>query len=58
MTLNTIALELVPPNADRGAEQVIDDAHKVLQLAAKCGIEGRIGHLMMPGLIAEEDDRP
>jgi hypothetical protein len=30
----------------------------VLQLAAKSGIEGRIGHVMMPGLIAEEDDRP
>jgi hypothetical protein len=58
LTLNTIALELVPPNVDRGAEQAIEDAHKVLQLAAKSGIEGRIGHLMMPGLIAEEDDRP
>jgi hypothetical protein len=58
LTLNTIALELVPPNVDRGAEQAIDEAHKVVQLAAKFGIEGRIGHLMMPGLIAEEDDRP
>ncbi|MDT7768184.1 MAG: hypothetical protein QOI30_1180, partial [Mycobacterium sp.] len=58
MTLNTIALELVPPNIDRGAEQAIDEAHKTLQLASKSGIEGRIGHLMMPGLIAEEDDRP
>jgi hypothetical protein len=58
LTLNTIALELVPPNVDRGAEQAVEDAHKVLQLSAKFGIEGRIGHLMMPGLIAEEDDRP
>jgi hypothetical protein len=58
LTLNTIALELVPPNVDRGAEQATEEAHKVLQLAAKFGIEGRIGHLMMPGLIAEEDDRP
>jgi len=58
LTLNTIALELVPPNVDRGVEQAIDDAHKVLQLAAESGVEGRIGHVMMPGLIAEEDDRP
>jgi len=58
LTFNTIALELVPPNVDRGAEQAIEEAHKVLQLAAKSGIEGRIGHVMMPGLIAEEDDRP
>ncbi len=58
MTLNTIALELVPPNVDRGAEQALEDAHKVVQLAAKSGIEGRIGHVMMPGLIEEDDDRP
>ena len=58
MTFNTIALELVPPNVDRGAEQAIEDAHKLLQLSAKSGIEGRIGHVMMPGLIAEEEDRP
>ncbi|MCV7401017.1 hypothetical protein H7K24_12720 [Mycobacterium fragae] len=58
MTFNTIALELVPPNVERGAEQAIDDARKVLQLSAQAGIAGRIGHVMMPGLIAEEDDRP
>ncbi|HET9875315.1 MAG TPA: mycobacterial-type methylenetetrahydrofolate reductase [Mycobacterium sp.] len=58
MTLNTIALELVPPNVDRGSEQAIDDAHKVLQFAAESGIGGRIGHVLMPGLIAEEEDRP
>ena len=58
MTLNTIALELVPPNLDRGTEQALEDAHKVGQLAAKFGIDSRIGHVMMPGLIEEEDDRP
>jgi hypothetical protein len=58
LTFNTIALELVPPNVERGAEQAIDDARKVLQLSAQAGIAGRIGHVMMPGLIAEEDDRP
>jgi hypothetical protein len=58
MTLNTIALELVPPNVDRGPEQAIEDVQKVLQLSAEAGIDGRIGHLMIPGLIAEEEDRP
>jgi hypothetical protein len=58
LTLNTIALELVPPNVDRGRDQALEDAHKVVQLAAKCGIDGRIGHVMMPGLIEEDDDRP
>jgi hypothetical protein len=58
LTFNTIALELVPPNVERGAEQAIEEAHKVVQLSAKSGLEGRIGHVMIPGLIAEEDDRP
>jgi Mycobacterial methylenetetrahydrofolate reductase len=58
LTLNTIALELVPPNVDRGAEQAIEDARKVVALSAEFGLDSRIGHLMMPGLIEEEDDRP
>ena len=58
MTLNTVALELVPPNRERGREQALEEAHKVLRFSAESGIEGRIGHVMMPGMIAEEDDRP
>ncbi|MBV8180546.1 MAG: hypothetical protein JO045_17455 [Mycobacterium sp.] len=58
MTLNTVAIELVPTNVERGTEQAIEDARKVVQLAADFGLDGRIGHLMMPGLIEEEDDRP
>src|SRR5256885_648925 len=58
LTLNTIALEVVPPNVDRGREQALEEAHKVLALSTKSGIDGRIGHVMMPGLIEEEDDRP
>jgi len=58
LTLNTIAVELVPTNAERGPEGAIEDARKVVQLSAEFGLAGRIGHLMMPGLIEEEDDRP
>ena len=58
MSLNTIALELVPPNADRGDQHARDEAHKVVQLSAEAGIAGRIGHVMIPGMIAEDDDRP
>jgi hypothetical protein len=58
LTLNTVAVELVPTNLDRGAEQATEDARKLSQLAVDHGIDGRIGHVMMPGLIAEEDDRP
>ncbi|MBV8350223.1 MAG: hypothetical protein JOZ49_22730 [Mycolicibacterium sp.] len=58
MTLNTIALELVPPNVEGGRERALEDARKVQQFSAESGIEGRIGHVMIPGMIAEEDDRP
>lgn len=58
MTLNTIALELVPPNVDRGAAQAIEEAHKVLKFAAASGLSGQIRHIMMPGMIEEEADRP
>lgn len=56
--LNTIALELVPPNLERGVQYPVDEARKVLALAAETGIEGRIRHVMIPGMIDEDDDRP
>lgn len=58
MTLNTIALELVPTNVERGQEQAVEEARKVLRFSAESGLEGRIGHVMMPGIIAEDEDRP
>lgn len=58
MTLNTIALELVPTNTEHGMQRAIDEARKVLELSQQVGIQGRIGHVMIPGLIAEDDDRP
>ncbi|OBG72020.1 hypothetical protein A5714_24580 [Mycobacterium sp. E2462] len=58
MTLNTIALELVPPNADEGRERALEEARKVVRNAADCGLQGRLRHVMIPGIIAEDDDRP
>src|ERR1700736_364478 len=58
LTLTSIAVELVPTNAERGTERALEDARKVMQLSAEFGLNGRIGHLMMPGLIEEDDDRP
>ncbi|MET0474160.1 MAG: mycobacterial-type methylenetetrahydrofolate reductase [Mycobacterium sp.] len=58
MAFNTIALELVPPNVERGADYAVEEAHKVLQLAVDAGIEGRIRHVMIPGMIEEDGDRP
>ena len=58
MTLNTIALELVPPNCDDGRERALEDARKVVQYSAESGLQGRLRHVMIPGMIAEDDDRP
>lgn len=58
MTLNTIALELVPPNVEDGQARAAEDAHKVVRYSAESGLAGRIRHVMIPGMIAEDDDRP
>jgi Mycobacterial methylenetetrahydrofolate reductase len=58
VTLNTIAFELVPPNTELGPERALEDARNVLQFAADAGLAGRIRHVMMPGMIDEDDDRP
>ncbi len=58
MSLNTIALELVPPNVERGREQALEDAGKVLRCSAEAGLAGRVRHVMIPGMIEEDGDRP
>jgi Mycobacterial methylenetetrahydrofolate reductase len=58
VTLNTIAFELVPPNVELGRDQALEDARKVLRCSAEVGLEGRIRHVMIPGMIEEDDDRP
>ena len=57
-SLHTIAFELVPPNVERGPQFAIDEAHKVLDNAAAVGLAGRIRHVMIPGMIEEDGDRP
>lgn len=58
MPLNTVALELVAPNVEHGAARAREDAEKVLRHSAQSGIAGRIGHIMIPGMIPEDNDRP
>jgi hypothetical protein len=56
--LHTIAVELVPPNVEDGAEQAVAEAHKLRAHATTFGLQDRIKHVMIPGLIGEEEDRP
>jgi Mycobacterial methylenetetrahydrofolate reductase len=54
--LNTVALELVPPNVERGAPYAVEEAIKVRALSQESGVD--VGHIMIPGMIDEDDDRP
>jgi hypothetical protein len=58
VTLNTIALELVPPNVERGPEYAVEEARKVARISAESGLAGQLRHVMIPGMIEEDDDRP
>lgn len=58
MTLSTVALELVPPNLELGTERAVEDAHRVLDSSGAVGLSGVVRHVMMPGMIEEDDDRP
>ncbi|OBG35109.1 mycobacterial-type methylenetetrahydrofolate reductase [Mycobacterium sp. E3198] len=58
MALNTVALELVPPNIDGGRERASEEARKVARYCSDSGLDGQIRHVMIPGIIAEDDDRP
>jgi hypothetical protein len=56
--MRTIAFELVPPTTENGPEKALEEARKVLDYSQEFGMSGRIQHVMIPGMIAEEDDRP
>lgn len=56
MSLTTVALELVPPNADRSRSEQLEEARKVARLSVESGV--RIGHVMIPGMIDEDEGRP
>ncbi len=58
MPLNTVAIEMVPPNVDRSLPEQLDEARKVARISAETGLAAQIGHVMIPGMIAEDDDRP
>ena len=56
--LSTVALEMVAPNTDRSLGEQLEEARKVARISAEAGIADRIGHVMIPGMIDEDADRP
>lgn len=56
--MKTIALELVPPDVEGGAEKAVEIARKVVDNGKASGLTERIKHVLIPGMIAEDEDRP
>ena len=56
--LSTVALEMVAPNANRSLPEQLEEARKVARISTEAGIADRIGHVMIPGMIDEDADRP
>lgn len=49
---------MVPTNSEDGVARAVEEGRKVAQLSDACGLTGRIRHVMIPGMIAEDPDRP
>jgi len=56
--MKTIAIEFVPPETKEGPDKAVEDARRMVQLAEERGMRQRIGHVMIPGMIEEDPDRP
>jgi hypothetical protein len=54
--MNTIALELVPPDLDGGVQRAVEEGRKVAELSRASGASFQ--HVLIPGIIAEDADRP
>lgn len=54
----TIALEFVPPDLADGEGRARDEAGRAAELMREAGIADRVDALVVPGMIAEESDRP
>lgn len=58
MSMNTVALEMVPPNVDGGLDRAAEELRKLRQFSAEFRIDRRIAHVMIPSMIVEDGDRP
>ena len=56
--MGTIALEFVPPDIAHGPRRATETAERVRELLLRAGLLHRVEALLIPGMIAEDDDRP
>ncbi len=56
--MQTVAFELVPPYLAAGAEHAAAEGRKLTEQCRASGLDGHVRHVMIPGMIAEDSDRP
>jgi len=56
--MNTVAFELVPPLLEAGTEKAVEEGRKLAEQLSASGLTDRVRHVMIPGMIAEDPDRP
>jgi hypothetical protein len=56
--MSSVVLEFVPPNVEDGPSRAIEEAQRIRELSCEFGLESMINHLMIPGMIEEDGDRP
>lgn len=56
--MRTVALELVPPELNGGAGRAAQETCAAVELCRRHGLSEHVRHVMIPGIIAEDSDRP
>lgn len=56
--LNTVALELAPPEQTTSAADVAGSARTIADRCRGHGLLDRLGHVMIPGIVPEDSERP
>ena len=56
--MNTVAFELVPPLLEAGTEKAVEEGRNLAEQLRASGLTDRVRHVMIPGMIAEDPDRP
>ncbi|CAM3022280.1 mycobacterial-type methylenetetrahydrofolate reductase [Prescottella defluvii] len=56
--MSTVALELVPPELDGGTDRAGRETCTAAEHCRRHGLLGRVSHVMVPGIVAEDSGRP
>jgi len=58
IAMQTVAVEMVPPRLDSSLDKAVEEGYKLAEQSRVSGITELVRHVMIPGMIPEEEDRP